>query len=1025
MSENTQKIAIVGHNGYLGSFLSTRIENMAHIHRNNHQDIDTYDIIIYLGGLSGRLKCNNNDTAFSQSFDENVCDIMELANHMRPGALLIYASTASLYEGFGASEPSETAVLNTQLFDHYTYSMYLREKNIQTIGHIHTIGLRLGTVVGLSPKQRYNLVHTALLRQAVLFGKVNVFGADQNRAIVWTQDLAEIVQKLVSNSHRYIPGKHTIYNVASFNCTVANIANELACITGCNTQFTSDDNTMNYNIGFSMSTRKIVDDLGIQWQGTNRIIFEDLMRDLEHVCWSPDYLRKWETVKCRICKSEQNMRLIFNFGNQPNANHYLTDPEAQLPEYPLQLCLCTACSHTQIPYTIPPEQMFSDYVYLSGTSQTMRDYFHEFAIKTTTGRPQGGTVLEIACNDGSLLNQYRDLGWKTYGYDPARNLYEISSRNGHNVTVGFWGKDAIPEYPELDIIVAQNVCAHVPDPVAFLAACKRVMTDNTVLYVQTSQANMIELGQFDTAYHEHMSFFTVESMNIAANMAGLELCDVSKVAVHGTSYVFVLQTQRGNYPPIHTHEIYQYEKNIGLYDELMYYIYVEKIRHLKTWIHAKIDEFAKKGVSVVGYGAAAKGMTILNYIGGISRLKYIVDDSPVKQGYFATNNAYPIVSPERLRGDKSDTIVVLVFAWNFIDEICNRVRKLREGKETYLIVPYPQPAVYYVSTSGEKRLIFEEIDTRYYANPTDYTRPSSVFHRTILISHFYNEEALLKYWIRHHAPMFNCAVLINHKSTDASVDIIRREAPSTWNIVDTWLPDFCAVNTDNEVAGYENSFENRDWRLALTTTEFLFTVGFRRKNNPVFAQLDEGVDAIRISSVSLIDDDVGMKSRVNHGTALIKQKHKYYFKSDEDDGKEETEEERYLNNHYNRYMHRMRTMENPYWLGRHNFKYPYVSKPLFILKYLYSPYPEFFSRKLQIRNRMAESNIKEKWGFQHMMEFNDMMQKYNDLKSKPLASISDVSDQLRFFNKYVLGGQYAHVDNEQLLCGIYANLYEM
>ncbi len=1001
-------IAIVGHKGYIGSFLDLRLSASGKYDHNEgdadvfHESLQLYDIVIYLGGLSGRTACQRKNA----SFDENVRDIMNVAANMRPGALLIYASTASLYEGFGASEPDENALLNTQLFDNYTYSMYLREKNVQTLSHIHTIGLRLGTVIGLSPNQRRNLVHTAMLRQAVLNGVVRVFGANQNRAIVWTEDLFRVVETIIEKRANYAAGKHTIYNVASFNCTVAKIANQLACMTGCNTLFEADDETVKYNIGFSMNNAKIRRELGLEFTCTNKTLFEDLMRDLEHVCWSPEYLRKWETVPCRVCKREESMRLIYNFGNQPNANHYLRDPAAQLPEYPLQLCLCTQCWHTQIPYTIPPEQMFSDYVYLSGTSHTMREFFADFAEKSIkkTGK-QNGTILEIACNDGSLLNQYKSRGWKTYGYDPARNLQPISSAAGHDITVGFWGQDAIPEYPELDLIVAQNVCAHVPDPVAFLRSCRKVMGPNTTLYVQTSQANMIELGQFDTAYHEHMSFFTVNSMMEAAQMAGLQLCEVEKVAVHGTSYVFTIRLPSPEHPDVTKSEIYLYEQSIGLYDELIYYVYVEKIKRLKVWLLSEVQKLHAQGVRVAGYGAAAKGMTILNYIGGIREMEYIADDSPVKHGYYATNNAYLITPPTKL-AEHDGPLAVIVFAWNFLPEITEKIRRIRAGKETYLLAPYPRNTMLHISPTAEISKVYEEVDTRF--------NRDSLHHKTILISHFYNEEALLAQWIRHHSPMFDCAVLINHKSTDASVAIIKREMPESWNVVNTWLPDFCAMNTDIEVSQYENSFSNNDWRLALTTTEFLFTVGLRRRDNQIFSNLG-AVDAMRISSVSIIDADT---SRVNPSQSILQQRNKFYF-NPKNSGEEQTEEERYLGNHYNRFMHRTRTMSNPYVLGRHNFKYPSVDKPLYIMKLLYSPYPEFYARKLQIRNKMAQSNIDEKWGFQHMMVFDEMREKYERLKTYPLASLASLPDQLRFSNEYMK----SYGSGEQTLWGIYNNLY--
>ena len=1006
------KIIIIGAGGYLGSYLLEELNKIdteysvyGFDHKNGKEergenvDVCEADVVIYLAGLSGRVKCM---TSIS-TFQENVFDIMRVANHMKKDALLVFASTASLYEGYGTQTPTETDFLNVSLYDEYTYSMYLREQNIKTLTHIHTVGLRLGTVIGLSPVQRRDLVHFSLLRSAVLTGTPKIYGANQSRAVLWNKDLLEVVKKIIQK--REALHGNRIYNVSSFNCSVAKIANEIASMTGCTNYFEDDGDVLKYNLGFSMNTSKIENELEISWMAkNNRILIEDLMRDLKRICWSPEYLRKCETVKCRVCKGT-NMSVVYNFGNQPNANHYLVNKEAVLPEYPLQLCLCLDCWHTQIPYTIPPEQMFSDYVYLCGTSNTMRKYFADFAVKSIQEvGVERGTVLEIACNDGTLLDAYKTHGWKTYGYDPARNLWEISHKKGHDITVGFWGVDAVPEYPELDMIVAQNVCAHVPDPVAFLTKCREVMSVKTVLYIQTSQCNMIEYGQFDTAYHEHMSFFTVHSMYVATQMAGLKIEGVEKVEVHGMSYLFRIRLEGSTETDITQHPIYLYEKKIGLYDELMYYVYVEKIKGLKRWMRNKIEKYSTE-MEVVGYGAAAKGMTILNTIGEIP-LSYIADDSKNKQGFYATNHNYLIASPEKL-AEREGALCVVVFAWNFIQEIMEKTKALRKGKETYFVVPYPKKKIIHMNEEGEVHIVFEEIDTRYNEN--------SLQHKTILFSHFYNEEFLLTQWIRHHASLFDCAVLINHKSTDNSVEIIRREAPTTWNVVDTWLPEFCAVNTDNEVSGYENSFDNDHWRLALTTTEFLFTTGLRQKDNALFSNL-VGHEAIQISSVSLIDHD---QTRANTSMSLLQQKNGYFFKKD---NHLESVDERYLNNHYKRFMHKIRNMSNPYWLGRHNFRYPAIPKNLYILKYLYSPYPEFFSRKLQIRSKMAMSNVREKWGFQHMMEFNDMVEKYDALKTKPRALVSDMRDQIHFFDKYMK--QNGGWEHDQLLCGIFDNLYD-
>lgn len=1005
-------IVLVGHKGYIGSFL---YQNLCYKtlgveikgydikdgneHRGEHiSEIAQADIVIYLAGLSGRKQCL--DQPEYHKFRENVVDIMTVGGSMKPGALLVYASTASLYEGYGANTADETVLLNLHLFDEYTYSMYLREQNIRTLKHIDTLGLRFGTVIGLSPTQRVDLVHIALLRAAVLKGVAEVFGANQNRAILWNMDLLQVFEKIIGN--RDTLRGNRVYNVASFNCSIAKIANEIGCQTGCHVRYKEDSVESRNSMGFSIDTREIESDLGIVWKGTNRVIIDDLKTNLRQICSSPDYLVPEEGLRCRVC-SRETMNCVVDFGNQPNANHYVVSPEHTLPEYPLKLVRCRECFHTQLSHTIPPAEMFSEYIYLSGTSTTLRHYFSDFAEKSIaeSGGKSSGTVLEIACNDGSLLDEYAKRGWKTYGYDAAKNIYEISSKKGHDITVGFWGVDPVPEYPEtLDLIVAQNVCAHVPDPVAFLRQCREVMSDNTVLYIQTSQCNMVESGQFDTIYHEHLSFFTIHSMWTAAKMAGLAMDAIEKTDIHGISYVFRMRLS--STLDVSQHPLYLHEQHIGLYDDLMYYVYVEKIRGLKEWMMKRVADLTKQDIPIVGYGAAAKGMTILNYIGSIP-MKYIADDSPKKWGYYATNSKYPIVAPATL-SETPETLAIVVFAWNFLKEIADKIGSIRKGQDTILIVPYPKKAIYHISgVDGKRYTVYEEVDTRFNVD--------SLHNKTILLTHFYNEEALLTQWIRHHAPLFDCAVLIDHHSTDNSRKVIAREAPASWNVVSSHLMEFCAHGTDQEVSGYENSFNNTDWRLALTTTEFLYTLGFRRKENPVFDRLD-GKRAIKIQSVSLIDN--AEESRVDPSVPLIQQKHAFYFTPTP----EKIREEWFMNGHYNRYMHCIRDFTNPYWLGRHSFKHPSKPSNLHIFKFLYAPYPEFFSRKLQITGKIPESNKKQGWGHQHNIDMPTLCSQYEARKQLPLLDITDMSGQMVYYDKHM-----RNIGEETLLCGTYMNLY--
>ena len=1005
-NNNMTTLAIIGHTGYIGAVLCKSADAKYKIttppldnQKGKDLDVSNFDVVVYLEGILNHQQCAEKTER--EVFDANVGDIMAVAAKMKRGALLIYTSTAALYEGHGMSEPREDAILHEQLFDRYTSSMYHREKNIKTATHIKSAALRLGTVIGVSPKQNNTSMQIKMLRDAVLFGKVKVQGAHMGRSILSMHDLISAIEAIIDKREK-IHG-HEIYNAC---CTVAKIANEIGCKTGANVIYEPDTETRKLTLGFSMNNEKLTREFGIQWRGRNGELVDELIANIKHVCNSTDYLKPVEDgAKCRVCKMAMNMAILYDFGKQPNANHYLTSPESTLEEYPLRLDVCRNCYHTQLSYTIPPEEVFSNYIYFSGTSNTMREFFREFANKSIeeSGNKPTGTVLEIACNDGSLLDWYKSRGWKTYGYDPAQNIHKISSAKGHDVTVGFWGVDSAPEYPPLDIIVAQNVCAHVPDPVAFLSKCREVMNDSTILYVQTSQSEMIEKGQYDTAYHEHLSFFTVRSMDVAAKMAGLCLDDIEKTEVHGSSYIFKLRLRSTT--DITQNPVYKYEKGIGLYDDLLYYAYVEKVNELSAWLNRWQKKLRdEEGAKLVGYGAAAKGMTVLNSFKWMMPLQYIADDSKFKQGFYATNRKYLICAPAKL-SEEPELLAIYVLAWNFIDEIKERVKALRPGKSTYFLTTYPKKTVWYVDGAGKEYKIFEEIDTRF--------TKSSVYHNNILITHFYNEEALLTQWIRHHAPLFNCAVLIDYDSTDKSRDIIRREAPDSWNVVTSFNRDFGAVGTDVEVSGYENSFDNNYWRLALTTTEFLFTTGIRRKENAIF----ENGNAIRIPSLSVVDKDGSGKN--DKSQALVRQKNAFYFQ-DGASGILTDEEERYVNNHYNRFMHTIRDFHNPYMVGRHEFRHASIQRNMHILKYMYGPFPEFYSRKLQIKTRMPESDKQFNFGHQHLIEYDQLDSDYKRKQRLPLAEVNNIGIQREYFDKYM-----REVDsNDQLLCGIYANLYD-
>lgn len=391
-----------------------------------------------------------------------------------------------------------------------------------------------------------------------------------------------------------------------------------------------------------------------------------------------------------LCCGNKNLKLVLDLGEQPLANSYVSDPED--PEYtaPLQLNLCTNCTHLQLSHAVNPDLLFKNYLYVSGTSQTLREYFDWFARETLNyfSEPPK-TVLDIACNDGSQLNSYKSLGLETYGIDPATNLHAISSAN-HSVICDYFTAKYVQEYAgKIDIITAQNVFAHNSYPLEFLEQCRDIMHDSSVLFIQTSQADMVKNNEFDTIYHEHLSFFNTASMDALASRAKLNLIDVRKTPIHGNSYVFVFTKNSGNRDLVE--QQLRIERDEGLSDLQTYHRYAEKCQQAVADLDKAITTYRGLGYVVVGYGAAAKGMTLLNF--GNLYLDFIIDDNPLKQGLFTPGTHIPIESIDMLDQCDDLNVVFVPLAWNFFDEIKRKIKAKRDRTDDAFIRYFPTLAI--------------------------------------------------------------------------------------------------------------------------------------------------------------------------------------------------------------------------------------------------------------------------------------------------------------------------------------------
>jgi 2-polyprenyl-3-methyl-5-hydroxy-6-metoxy-1,4-benzoquinol methylase len=393
---------------------------------------------------------------------------------------------------------------------------------------------------------------------------------------------------------------------------------------------------------------------------------------------------------CLACGST-DLKLTLDLNTQPLANSYKNTKNEEQEQFPLAINRCEKCYHVQLTHAVNPELMFKEYLYVSGTSNTMKEHFKWFADFSIEYYNHCGndalSVFDIGCNDGTQLDAYRNMNMMTAGIDPAVNLSAKSKYKGHTIYVDFFDPNFVLNHDlTYDIITAQNVFAHNYDPLTFMLCAKKIMDNNSLFFVQTSQADMIVNNEFDTIYHEHISFYNINSMNNLCKRANLHLIDVIKCPLHGNSYVFIISRNEDRARPAHVFNLIEMERKIGLLNDETYIKYSEKCNSVVDDLRKVVD--VNQGTyKIVGYGAAAKGMTLLNYSG--VKLDYIIDDNPLKQGKFTPGSNIEICSIDRL-DTETGPILFIPLAWNFFTEIKNKIKTRRQNDYDKFCTYFPK-----------------------------------------------------------------------------------------------------------------------------------------------------------------------------------------------------------------------------------------------------------------------------------------------------------------------------------------------
>ncbi len=392
---------------------------------------------------------------------------------------------------------------------------------------------------------------------------------------------------------------------------------------------------------------------------------------------------------------------FLDLGETPLANSYVSPEKAQKPEprYPLAVAYCPQCHLVQLTHRVPPEEMFSEYLYFSSYSDTVVQHARRMVDSLTQKFSLGPShrVLEIASNDGYLLQFFKQKGIQVLGVEPAANIAEVAVGKSIPTLNRFFGPQTVEEirgtYGAADIIIGNNVLAHVPEINLFLTAVAQCLSpQGHASFEFPYLKDLLDHREFDTIYHEHVSYFSLSAIQILARRNGLKLFDVEHHPIHGGS-VRVFLGLASNDEPVSPAlaAMLAGEEAAGLTTAAKYRDFSREVGQLAETLVKMLSELRAQGKRIAGYGAPAKGNTLLNFCRiGTDLIEFTVDRSPYKQGLLLPGSRIPIHAPEALLERKPDYAVIL--PWNIAKEIVGQQQEfLNLGGQ--FIVPVPSPAI--------------------------------------------------------------------------------------------------------------------------------------------------------------------------------------------------------------------------------------------------------------------------------------------------------------------------------------------
>lgn len=407
--------------------------------------------------------------------------------------------------------------------------------------------------------------------------------------------------------------------------------------------------------------------------------------------------KQYLATSCRICRGNKLYKFL-DLGSMPIPNGFLTKEDLKLPEpkYPLGAAVCEDCSLVQLTHVLPAEIMFKNYLYIPSTAKTMLDHFQTMANEVIEEYhlTSKDLVIDIGSNDGTLLGYFKEQEVRVLGIDPASNLVQVARLRGIDTIDDFFtpevGRQVAKDYGKAKIVCGTNVFAHIDDIHGVCEGAKAMLDEDGVFIGEFPYlADLIEKNEFDTIYHEHLSYFAIRPLVELFKQHGMHIINIKRTPVHGGSIMVFAANKKSKYKqsPV-VQEFIQGELLRQLDKKATYDEFARRVRVIKRDLLGLLKRLRTQGKTIVGYGASAKCNVLLNYCGiSTDLLDYIVDSIPYKQGRFTPGTHVPIHPESRLEKDHPD--YALLTAWNFAEEILRKQIKFRErGGQFIITIPY-------------------------------------------------------------------------------------------------------------------------------------------------------------------------------------------------------------------------------------------------------------------------------------------------------------------------------------------------